>query len=165
MWLEDARSAGASPPDARGVELAIYLANNYELGLVDRPGAEAIVRASFDVRADRAVRLSASVPEHARARVMHATTPDLLEAAREASRAAARSAGGAIAGGLVLACSGRYAVMGEEFASEPTAIAASLGAPIGGACVFGEIARGRREPDAFHNTTAVIVAFPTDGAA
>jgi hypothetical protein len=47
-----------------------------------------------------------------------------------------------------------------KFGVGAQAVEKALGAPIDGACVFGEIARGRRELDAFHNTTAVIVAFP-----
>ena len=59
----------------------------------------------------------------------------------------------------MLACSGRLAALGETFAEEPAGIRSELDAPIGGACVFGEIARNVRDVDAFFNTTAVVVAF------
>ncbi len=59
-----------------------------------------------------------------------------------------------------MACTGRLAVLGETFAEEPAAMRAELDAPLGGACVFGEIARNVRDVDAFFNMTTVVVAFP-----
>jgi hypothetical protein len=64
-----------------------------------------------------------------------------------------------VSGALVLACSGRLGALGDSFAEEPKEIRAHVGAPIGGACVFGEIARNLRDVDAFFNTTAVVIAF------
>lgn len=169
VWLEDARRAGAEIPPARG-DIALYLANHYELGIVqpripmskvDGGGAERelVARAPFALRDDGAVQLSASISEGTHVRLLHATRDDLLCASVEAAQAASRSVGAPIAGALLFACSGRLAALGEDFAKEPAAIQAALGAPIGGACVFGEIARNVRDVDAFFNTTAVVVAF------
>lgn len=68
--------------------------------------------------------------------------------------------GGRASGVLLLPCSGRLAALGDRFREEPEGVARTLEAPIAGACVFGEIARAHREVDAFHNTTAVVVAWP-----
>lgn len=167
VWVEDARRAGASPPE-NPKDLALYLANHYELGLADdstpriavaADKRELIVRAPFAIRADGAIHLSASVSDGTHVRVLHATRDDLLRASSEAATSAVLRAGGRVAGALVLACSGRLAVLGDSFAEEPAGIRLAVDAPIGGACVFGEIARNLRDMDAFFNTTAVIVAF------
>ncbi len=167
-WLEDAVKAGATIPGDRK-EIVLYLANHYEIGLVDTSQSririedddtrELIARAPFALRDDGAIRLSASIAEGTRVRVMHASRDDLLRASSEAAAAAVERAGGKVAGALVLACSGRLACLGEAFPEEPAAIHRRIAAPIGGACVFGEIARNVRDADAFFNTTAVVVAF------
>ena len=105
--------------------------------------------------------MSASIAEGTHVRVMHATRADLLRASSEAAAAAMTRAGDRIAGALVLACSGRLACLGDAFPQEPDAIQKRIAAPIGGACVFGEIAKNVRDADAFFNTTAVVVAFGT----
>ncbi len=165
VWLEDARNAGATPPTEG---LALYLANHYELGLIDAPtrksdpeieARELVARAPFSIRSDRAIKLSASIAEGTKVRVLHATRDDLLRASREAADAALAKANGPIAGALVFACSGRLAALGEAFPEEHEAIRRRIAAPVGGACVFGEIARNVRDADAFFNTTAVVVAF------
>jgi hypothetical protein len=167
VWLDDARAAGAAPP-SDPKDLALYLANHYELGLADDSvpriaivddKRELVARAPYAIRADRAVQLSASISEGTHVRVLHATRDDLLRASREAATIAAERAGGKVAGALVLACSGRLAALGEAFEEEPRGIGRALDAPVGGACVFGEIARNVRDVDAFFNTTAVVVAF------
>ena len=168
VWLEDARAAGGTPPGAIS-ELALYLANHYSLGLADDSvpriavaddKRELVARTPYAIREDRAIQLSAALSEGAHVRVLHATRADLLRASREAAATAAERAGGNVAGALVLACSGRLAALGEAFAEEPAAMRAELDAPIGGACVFGEIARNVRDVDAFFNMTSVVVAFP-----
>jgi hypothetical protein len=162
VWLEDARRAGATPPEDNK-ELALYLANHYAIGLtVDHETTdkrELVVRTPFAIRADGAVRLSASIPDGSHVRVLHASHADLLRASREAASAAVSRAGGRISGALVLACTGRLAALGDSFPEEPAGIRLALDAPMGGACVFGEIARNVRDTDAFFNTTTVIVAF------
>jgi hypothetical protein len=160
VWREDASAAGAQPPTGRGDDLARYLANRYALGLFYPDGREPVVRAPFGIRKDGAVLLATSVPERAIARVVHATTVELLAASRDAARLATEATCGVPAGAIVLACSGRRVAMGDSFSEESRAIATEVGAPIGGSCVFGEIARTRRDVEAFHNTTAVVITIP-----
>jgi hypothetical protein len=159
VWLADARRAGATPP-ADPKELALYLANHYELGIVGRLEPQEIVaRAPFAIRDDGAIRLSAAVGEGAHVRVIHASRNDMLRASTEAASDAVMRAGRRVAGALVLACAGRLAALGDAFPEEPAGIRRRVAAPIGGACVFGEIARNARDAEAFFNTTAVVVAF------
>ncbi|HEY8079605.1 MAG TPA: FIST N-terminal domain-containing protein [Labilithrix sp.] len=160
VWVEDARAAGATPP-SDPKELALYLAQHYEIGIVGRAlePQEIVARAPFAIRDDGAVRLSAAIGDGAHVRVLHASKNDLLRASAEAAAEGVLRAGGRVAGALVLACSGRLAALGDAFPNEPAGIRERVGAPIGGACVYGEIAKNVRDSDAFFNTTTVIVAF------
>lgn len=168
VWLEDARQAGGTPPVERK-DIALYLANHYELGIVGESASrisvtgdprELVARAPFAIRDDGAIMLSASIPDGSQVRVLHASSDDLLLASSEAAASAVERAGSRVSGALVLACTARLAALGDSFGKEPVAIARKVGAPIGGACVFGEIARNLRDTDSFFNTTAVVVAFP-----
>jgi len=167
VWLEDARRAGAEPPTDRKA-LALYLANHYELGLADAStpriaiaddARELVARAPFHIREDGAMQLSASISDGTLVRVLRATRGDLLRASSEAAASAVSRTGSRVSGALVLACSGRLAALGEDFPQEPENIRKAIDAPIGGACVYGEIARNLRDTDAFFNTTAVVIAF------
>jgi hypothetical protein len=163
VWLEDVRAAGGTPPEGDG--LVVYLADHWVLGIAlgggrDLASTEFVVRAPFEVRADGVVRMSASLPEGASVRLMNASPDDLLEASKAAATSAREAAGGKVAGGLVLACAGRVPALGGKFPDETKSIEAVLGAPIGGSCVYGEIARTKSDVDAFFNTTMVVVAFP-----
>jgi methyl-accepting chemotaxis protein len=162
MWLEDARGDGATPP-SDPKELALYLANHYELGMpgASTTGRELVARAPYAIRDDGTIQLSASIPEGTKVRVLHGTRQDLLRASTEAAADAVMRAGGRIAGAIVLPCSGRLAALGDAFALEAARIRERIGAPIGGACVYGEIARNPRDADAFFNPTVVIIAFGT----
>lgn len=160
VWLEDARNAGADLPRGKK-ELALYLANHYEIGLLhaSTPSRELVARAPFAIRDDGAVRLSGSIPERSQVRLLHATRNDLLRASAEAASDAAIRAGGPVAGALILPCSGRLAALGDAFPEEIARIRERIAAPVGGACVYGEIARNPRDVDAFFNTTIVVLAF------
>jgi hypothetical protein len=169
VWLEDVRRAGGDPPP-EGKALSTYLANHYPIGVADESASriavfgdarELVARAPFAIGARGALKLSASIPEGSHVRVLHSAPDDLLRASTEAAASAVQRAGGRVAGALVLACSSRLAALGDCYAQESAVIRGQIGAPIGGSCVFGEIARNLRDWDAFFNTTAVIVAFPS----
>ncbi|MDF2693146.1 MAG: hypothetical protein K0S65_1529, partial [Labilithrix sp.] len=148
VWLEDARSAGATlPTDPK--DLALYLANYFEIGIADAPPkgkerGELVARAPFKVGDQGTVKLSASIGEGRRVQVMHASRKDLLRASASAAADAVMRTRGQVAGGLILACTGRLASLGEEFKEEAALLRNRLAAPIGGACVFGEIAKSER---------------------
>ncbi|MBX3225673.1 MAG: FIST C-terminal domain-containing protein [Labilithrix sp.] len=161
VWLEDALKAGAVlPPSPK--DLLLYLANHYEIGITDATtttSAEVVARAPWALHPDGSVTLSGSVGEGRHIRLVHASRKDLLRASTNAASDAVLRAGSQIAGALVFACAGRLAALGDDFAEEPRSIRERVAAPIGGACVFGEIAKTERDVDAFFNTTAVVVAF------
>lgn len=161
VWLEDARRAGALPPRATH-ELALYLANHYEIAITDsadpRVPHEPIARAPWSIEG-RSIRMSGSIGEGRRIRVVHATRKDMLRASTAAAADAVMRAGNHVAGALVMTCSGRIFALGDDFPAEPAQIRDRVAAPIGGAAVFGEIAKSERDVDAFFNTTAVVVAF------
>jgi len=158
VWIEDARNAGAVLPERK--DLLLYLANHYEIGIMDRSTkAEIVARAPWALHDDKSVTLSGSVGEGRQVRVIHASRKDLLRASTNAASDAVMRAGSQIAGALVFACAGRLAALGDDFPDEPRLIRERVAAPIGGACVFGEIAKTERDVDAFFNTTAVVVAF------
>jgi hypothetical protein len=164
-WLADVRAAEGRPPSRRS-ELLAFLANHWQLGIDVPSQAEPIVRAPvrapMALRDDGAVLLSGAIAEGTLVRIMHASPEDMLRAAHEAAVIARERVGGQgqTSGVLLLACSARLAALGERFPEEPAAVARALDAPLAGACVFGEIALAHREVDAFHNTTAVVVAWP-----
>lgn len=170
VWLEDVRAAGGNPPHEPR-ELVSFLAkHHYELGIAEgsstrvalmSQGAarELPARGLRGLRERGVIVLSASLPEGSHVRVLEASRDALLRASADAASDASARAGRPLAGALVLACSGRLAALGDAFPCEPTQTCARLEAPIGGACVFGEIARNLRDADAFFNATTVIMAF------
>lgn len=164
VWLEDVRAAGGEPPE--GDALLVYLVNNYVLG-ISVPGVrsgdglpEFVVRAPFEIKPGGVVRMSASIAEGTQVRLMNASPLELLEASKAAAAQALATAGGKVVGALVLPCASRIAALGARFPIEVASIQALLAAPIGGLCVYGEVARTRTDVDAFFNTTTVVVAFP-----
>jgi hypothetical protein len=164
VWADDAQRAGGAPPTARK-ELLLYLASEYQLGMVAPPqGAEPsdeplVVRAPLGIKKDGSVALAGAIAEGTHVRIVHAQRDALLRAAGDAASAAILGAGPPIAGALVLACSSRVTTLGDAFAEEPAEIYRRVRAPVGGACVFGEIARNIRDVDAFFNATTVVMAF------
>jgi len=160
VWVEDVRSAGGQVPEGRARDVALFLANHYEIGVLDNSRSEELVRCPLDIRDDGAVLLAGSVGEGRRTRVMAAPRVDIFAASIRAATTASEAAGSAVSGALVLPCTSRMMTLGADFARENAAIARALRAPLGGACVYGEIARSQRDTDAFHNATTVILAFP-----
>lgn len=167
VWLADVRAQGGSPPADRR-ELAVYLTNEYLIGIHDEPrGAPPasssddpmVVRAPLHVEDDGSIRLSGAIGEGTHVRLVVSSREDLLKASAEAASAAVLRADTHVAGALVLSCSSRLAALGDCYTDEPAEIGRRVRAPIGGACVYGEIARNVRDVDAFFNTTTVVLAF------
>jgi hypothetical protein len=165
VWIEDVRNEGGTPPIDRHA-LAVYLTNEFLLGIDDEPRGTSsptddpmVVRAPLQITAEDAVRLTAAVGEGTHVRLVRSSPDALLRASAEAASAAVLRAGAHVAGALVLACSSRVAALGACCVDEPAGIRRRVRAPIGGACVYGEIARNIRDVDAFFNTTTVVLAF------
>lgn len=164
VWHEDARRSGSVPPNLPLKQLGMYLANHHNLGIADpaprnSSDGELVVRAPTGVFENGSVRISGSIGEGTRVHVMETSRKDLLRAATNAAADAVMRARSKVAGAIVLSCAARLTVLGDEFHQEAAFIRERIGAPIGGACVLGEIAKSERDYDAFFNTTVVVVAF------
>jgi hypothetical protein len=158
IWLADARAAGFEPPPAPADLLAAL--GGYPLGIDVSSHVEHLIRSPVALRDDGAVLLAASVPERTLVRVMRAGASEMLDATQWAARLARDRAGEHCAGALLLTCANRLQELGHRFVEESLVAARVLEGPVAGACVFGEIARARREVDAFHNMTSVVAAWP-----
>jgi hypothetical protein len=160
-WLADVRAANGRPASG---DVGPGVPGGWGLGLDlpshNEPRVRALVHSSAALQNDGAVLLSGAIPEGTRVRVVRASKADLLDAARAAASIARKRLDGEPSGALLLACSTRFAALGEGFGEEPAAVTEALGAPVAGTCVSGEFARAHREIDAFHNATAVVVAWP-----
>ena len=160
VWLDDARAAGSEPPtDLK--ELSSYLGAHYGLGIAgihDPARAELVMRAPTSVGPD-GIELAAGIPEGTQVRVLRGRQADLMRAAADVASTAADRAGRRPVGALVLVCTGRQIALGAALPAEIDMIRQRIKAPIGGSCVYGEIARNVRDSDAFFTTTVVVVAF------
>lgn len=160
VWLEGAtRHGGALPTDG---SLALHLAARYELAILgteSHPGGEPIVRGSRVLHDDGSVELFGSVPEGAEVCLVTATESSLFAAAKYAAEHALAKVAQA-SGALALTCTGRSLVLGDRYRQEPALLAETLGVPIGGTTVTGEIALASRAADGFYNSTAVLLVFP-----
>jgi methyl-accepting chemotaxis protein len=138
----------------------------YEVGLSTGHGGLK-VRAPLS-REGTALRLACGVPEGASVRVTESTPRRQIESAAEAARLArqnlAPGADGtrAVAGAVVFDCVCRALILDHGFADAVSAMARELdGAPVGGWETYGEIAMNEGDLSGFHNTTSVVLAFPS----
>jgi len=164
VWLEEATRHGGELPLAgrEAGSLALHLAARYELAILgteSHSGGEPIVRGSRVIHEDRTVELFGSVPEGADVRFVTATEASLFAAAKHAAEQALGKVAQA-SGALALTCAGRAFVLGDRYHLEPELLAKTLGVPVGGTTVTGEIALARRAADGFYNSTAVLLVFP-----
>jgi hypothetical protein len=161
VWMSDVRAASGNGSSCDPVDLAAS-AEKWTIGLETRVQPEAIVRAQLSQRPGGGMLMSAEIAEGASVRLMRATRDRVLGAGREAASLASERLGRGAAGALVLSCAARLLNLGSRFHEEPKVMADVLGAPVAGVCVFGEIARGVRDVEAFHNSTTVVVAWPRE---
>ncbi|MBK6464520.1 MAG: FIST C-terminal domain-containing protein [Myxococcales bacterium] len=162
VWLEEATRHGGEPLPCEAGSLALHLAARYELAILGTEAhldGEPIVRGSRVIHDDRTVELFGSVPEGAQVRFVTATEGSLFAAAKYAAEHALGKVARA-SGALALTCAGRAFVLGDRYRLEPELLAATLGVPVGGTTVTGEIALARRAADGFYNSTAVLLVFP-----
>ncbi len=160
VWREEVRAAGVEigphPPPDIGAQLL-----RYEVGLI--AGAnEYKIRAPLSVGADRSLSFACGLPEGAVVRVTQSVEEKQIESARAAAERARKALGGAnVAGALVFDCICRDLILGQRFGSAVKEIQAVLGAPLAGFETYGEIAMDLGQSSGFHNTTTVVLAFPT----
>jgi methyl-accepting chemotaxis protein len=165
VWIEATRAAaaklGQDPTQLRPEEVGPYLLT-YEAGLDTGRGAMKI-RAPLSKSDSGALSFACGIPEGATIRITESQPERQIESAREAARLARASLGTRdVAGALVFDCICRNLILGSEFGTAIRGISAELGgAPLAGFETYGEIALGASDLSGFHNTTTVVLAFPT----
>ncbi|MBL8913136.1 MAG: FIST C-terminal domain-containing protein [Archangium sp.] len=134
----------------------------FEAGLI--AGAnEYKIRAPLSADAKGAISFACGLPEGAVIRITSSKEPDQIAAAREAAQRAKKALGGnKVAGALVFDCICRNLILGSHFESAVKEISGALdGAPLAGFETYGEIAMELGQSSGFHNTTTVVLAFPS----
>lgn len=134
------------------------LASTYPL-MLERFGAEGIVRDPLGVLTDGALRCAGEVPSHASVRIAHGGFDDMLVSARAAREvAAAGSAGGTRGLALTLDCISRALLLGDRLREELEALRIPGLAQVG-ALTIGEVASTRDSFLQIHNKTTVLAVI------
>jgi methyl-accepting chemotaxis protein len=164
VWLEQTRARAAQSgldvdrltPEQEGGFLL-----RYEAGLSSGEGYK--IRAPLSRNADGSINFACGLPEGAVFRITESDGDRQLASAREAARRARAQLGDRkIAGAVVFDCICRNLILGTEFATAVRGISKELGdVPLAGFETYGEIALDAGDMSGFHNTTTVVLAFPT----
>jgi hypothetical protein len=134
-----------------GNELGVYLFDHLNRA-----------RAPLAVGEDGSLTLAADVPQGASVCILDGRPDNMVAAAKDAAKEAARRLeGGQAAGVIVFDCVCRGMILKEDFHREIDAVRGVFGdVPVVGFLTYGEIARYGGKLDGWHNTTAVVVAIP-----
>jgi methyl-accepting chemotaxis protein len=164
VWRDETRQHAASigvDVDSLSAADEGALLLRYEVGLSTGQGPLKI-RAPL-ARREGSLQLACGVAEGASLRITESTPARQIQSAGEAARRAREGLGGGqVAGAVVFDCVCRALILGEHFAQAVGAIAHELGdVPIGGLETYGEIAMNEGDMSGFHNTTSVVLAFPS----
>lgn len=118
-------------------------------------------RAPLTVRADGALVCAANVPSGSSIAILDGDAKGLVEAAENAGKEAKKGLVGECAGTLLFDCVCRGQLLGDAFKQEISAVRRAFGeVPMTGFLTYGEIARYHGRLQGWHNTTAVVLAFP-----
>lgn len=120
------------------------------------------VRVPGGLTASGGLRCTAAVASGSTVTILHGERANLIEAAGNAARQARTGLeGGDAAAVLVFDCGSRGLSLGTEFPAEVAAVRQVFpDVPVTGLLTYGEIARYRGRLDAWHHSTAVVVAIP-----
>lgn len=120
------------------------------------------LRVPLAVDDEGAVTCAAEIPEGARVHIMQTTSESAVEAARQATAAAAQALRGhPPAAALFFDCVATRLRMGDQFGFEVDSVARMLGgATFVGCNTYGQIARAEGQFGGFHNCTAVVMLLP-----
>jgi methyl-accepting chemotaxis protein len=167
VWKEASRASalrrGIAPETIPEAELFARYLNVFEAGL-DNGSAEYKIRVPLSCGADGSMTFACGIPEGTMLCVMESKEANQIESARRAAaRAKAQLGAGATpAGALVFDCSCRKSILGDNFKQAVRAMSDELGgAPLSGFETYGEVALNAGDMSGFHNTTTVVLAFPT----
>ena len=156
---------GIDPANLKSSSDILQYFLKYETGI--KTGPEFRIRMPLVRNDDGSLGFVCGMPEGTPIHFMASTPQRQIESARgAAARARAQLAGQAVAGALVVDCGCRKLILNDRFCEAVRAIASELGdVPIAGFESYGEIALNDDDFSGFHNTTTVLLAFPTDDGA
>lgn len=163
VWVEHTRAAAkaagidvdALPED----EVGAYLLR-FEAGL--QSGEALKIRAPLSKGADGSLNFACGVPAGATFRITESSAGRQVDAAIAAAKSAGGQLDGHVAGAIVFDCICRNLILGEQFGDAVQGMSSALGdVPLAGFETYGEIALAAGDMSGFHNTTTVVLAFPT----
>ncbi len=163
VWKERTRAAamadGIDPDNIPEGEIGAFLLR-YEAGLAS--GSEFKIRAPLSLGEDGSLSFACGIPEGAVARITESTPKRQVASAIKAAELARAQLSSEPAGAIVFDCICRNLILGPEFDDAVGGISAALGGtPIAGFETYGEIALDVGDMSGFHNTTTVVLAFPS----
>jgi methyl-accepting chemotaxis protein len=164
VWAEHtreaAKAAGIDPDTIRDEDIGGFLLR-YEAGLA--AGETYKIRAPLSRGEDGSLSFACGIPEGATVRITESEPERQIESARQAARNALAQVGGdKPAGAVVFDCICRNLILGDTFKDAVVGISEELGGvPLAGFETYGEIALGGGDLSGFHNTTTVLLTFPT----
>jgi hypothetical protein len=134
----------------------------YEVGLISGAN-EYKIRAPLSVGDKGSLSFACGLPQGAVVRVTESIEEAQVASARTAAERAKHGLNGApVAGALVFDCICRNLILGDKFGAAVNQIHAALDkAPLAGFETYGEIAMDLGQSSGFHNTTTVVLAFPS----
>jgi methyl-accepting chemotaxis protein len=166
VWTEETatrcQDLGINPHELSTSTAIFDYLNRFEAGL--SLGKEYKVRVPLAKDQQGAIHFACGIPEGTVIRIMESIKDKQIESAREAARRSlSQLHGKKPAGALVFDCSCRKTILKDDFHLAVAAIAKELaGAPLAGFETYGEIAMDVGDMSGFHNTTTVVVTFPSD---
>jgi len=163
VWAEQTEAAaakvGLDPATLPADEVGGYLLR-YEAGLAS--GSEFKIRAPLSRNEDGSLSMACGIPQGAVIRITESVPERQIDSARTAARRAREQLDRAPSGAIVFDCICRNLILAERFEQATGAISDELGGvPIGGFETYGEIALDAGDLSGFHNTTTVVLAFPS----
>ncbi len=164
VWAERTRASaqkrGVEPTKLKPEELGGFLLR-YEAGLAT--GKDYKIRAPLSRGPDGSISFACGIPQGSVIRITESEPDAQIDAAREAARRARAQMGGdKPAGAVVFDCICRDLILGEQFNKAVHSISEELGGvKIAGFETYGEIALDAGDMSGFHNTTTVVLSFPS----
>ena len=163
VWVEQTREAArAAGIDVDGLpeqDVGGYLLR-FEAGL--QSGSALKIRAPLAKTEDGSLQFACAVPTGATFRITESSAGRQVEAAIAAAKTAGSQIEGSVAGAIVFDCICRNLILGEAFGDAVQGMSEALGGvPLAGFETYGEIALAAGDMSGFHNTTTVVLAFPS----